>query len=75
MRRIIYYRAFLQLPGWEFPRLEWFASQVDPDRVDEELTEIAAEHMRNRLIGGWRLVIPFNIDFKIGAMTAVDYSI
>jgi hypothetical protein len=75
MRRRLYYRAFLKIPGWEYPRLEWFQALIYPNQVDEELTKIQTEHMANRLLGGWRLFIPFTIDWKVGEMYQLDYQI
>jgi hypothetical protein len=75
MRRKVYYKAFLKMPKYECLQLTWFQDLVDPDRVDEYLTEIQITHMKNRLIGGWRSMIPFNIQYSIGEIVQLDYSI
>lgn len=74
-RRKIYYCAFLQRDGWEHPRLVWFGDLVDPDKVDERLTEVAVEHMKNRLVGGWRDSIPFCIQWRIAELVQPDFEI
>ena len=72
MRQRIYYLAFLKLDMYEYSIYQWYMSLVDPDRVDEYLTDVQIEHLKNRLVGGWRGCIPFNITWELGNMEFLD---
>ena len=75
MRRRIYYRAFLKRGDWEYPRYELFSDLIDPDDDEKVHMEIQIEHMKNRLVGCWRMSIPFKIDWKLGGIEFLNYSI
>lgn len=75
MRRRIYYRAFLKVAGWEFPRHEWFTELIDPNDAEQRRMEIQVDHMKNRIQGSWRCNVPFEIGWKLGGMEFFTYEI
>ena len=80
MKRHIYFKAFITPRGatpdnGPWPRYEWFQDVVDADRVDEVLSEIQIEHMANRLVGGWRHIVSFAVEWHLGDIYHPDYQI
>lgn len=75
MMRRIYYRAFLKLGTWKYPRYDWYTELIDPNDEEKLRLEIQIEHMNNRIQGAWRWSIPFEIDWKLGNMEFLTYEI
>lgn len=75
MKRRIYYRAFLKLKMWEYPKYEWFTDLIDPNDEEQRRMEIQTEHMTNRIQGAFRWFIPFEIGWKLGNMEFFTYEI
>jgi len=75
MRQRVYFLAFLKFDYQEYPQYQWYMDLVDINGIEEFLTKIQIEHLKNRLVGAWRHSIPFNITFKLMEIHHLDYSI
>jgi len=80
MKRRVYFKAFItpkcatkETGPW--PRYEWYQDVVDVDDMDEAMTDVQTEHMANRLVGAYRHIVPFAIEWIVGDIYQLDYQI